>query len=148
MIELYIHTNIFHRISKPFLRSKFIFFVIFIHICHSCYLRLLQLHKCIIGFDHLDLSETGIAFAIFPLWPDELYQTVSIVADVFSHSWYSYLFPLLNIHRQFLSHSLNTGFSLIFSNLQLRVIWLPKKVMNSGHEPDVDKRENSDAKRN
>jgi hypothetical protein len=96
----------------------------------------------------LDLSETGIAFAIFPLWPDELYQTVSIVADVFSHSWYSYLFPLLNIHRQFLSHSLNTGFSLIFSNLQLRVIWLPKKVMNSGHEPDVDKRENSDAKRN
>ena len=49
-------------------------------------LRLLEFHEGALSLNHLDLPETNITLRIFPFGSDELYKTVSVVADVLSHA--------------------------------------------------------------
>ena len=68
------------------MRSQLIFPLLLIKVVMSGNLRLLEFHEGALSLNHLDLPETSITLTIFPFGSDELYETVSVVADVLPHA--------------------------------------------------------------
>lgn len=47
-----------------------------------------------------------------------------------------------------MSDHIDTGFSLVFSDLELSVVWFPNTVVDNDHDSNVDKSEDCDGEGN